>query len=362
MVWMMLTLACGLPAELPLGAELPDVFEASSAARPQEVPGGVSPPTGAVATEQSPIGLPTKAPEITLPPAPSEACAGAVAPQPCATRLARKAAARGDATGAAAECLALPTPRWREECHFSAAEAAVRLKRTDSYKNALLLCASAGEFRSNCYWHTGMAMSGAAPAADAPGAAPWGQTREAVDEVRAAWDVEDEDFGEAVVQVVWGRALSEAMAVATTLDGTAVDVLPSDALPHLRAALAAESLRRDGAEKRDLATWVAELERRLGARTLEAEPGQGPNRRMGVSSKVDLWGEGGDWPSVVYLGGSRRAVDPDQSVDLAICVLEGAARMEPPDAALIGQGLDHEAAVVRWTAERLLATPPGQGP
>ena len=70
---------------------------------------------------------------------------------------------------------------------------------------------------------------------------------------------------------------------------------------------------------------------------------------------VDLWD--GRTPdvdtTVVYLSGSRRLVSENVQTDLAICLLEAAARTDPVMRALLEEGLEHPSDVVQQTAQRL---------
>ena len=61
----------------------------------------------------------------------------------------------------------------------------------------------------------------------------------------------------------------------------------------------------------------------------------------------------------LYLDGSRRGVSGDLRTDMAVCVLEAAARLEPPDLALLREGEAREDPLLKWTAQRLLSVVDG---
>ncbi|MDP6935731.1 MAG: hypothetical protein QGG40_22615, partial [Myxococcota bacterium] len=79
----------------------------------------------------------------------------------------------------------------------------------------------------------------------------------------------------------------------------------------------------------------------------------------GPRPETDLWraptAEQGDVPSVLYRASSRRALSEDLRADLAICILEAAARRKTPLPVPLQDGLADPDRLVRWTAERLLS-------
>jgi hypothetical protein len=172
------------------------------------------------------------------------------------------------------------------------------------------------------------------------------------------WADLDPSYADLAAGHYWARVGAEAAARADQLNGAALELLPAQAVPHVRAAAAAEALKRAPAGETDLAAWVSRLSSDLAKRDPQGPPGNRTDR--GLKAERDLWptdrdAADGAVPAVVYLGGSRRALGATEDADLAICVLEAAARVEPARVELLEQGLEHPDALVQWTAKRLEA-------
>ena len=112
------------------------------------------------------------------------------------------------------------------------------------------------------------------------------------------------------------------------------------------------------APSRGLSEWVEALEVAL-ATTRDFDDITMLDGRRTPPRVADLWEERAADVSgtVVYRSGSRRLVASDARVDLAICVLEAAARTQPVHAALLAEGLEHASPRVHQTAQRLLRSP-----
>ena len=110
-------------------------------------------------------------------------------------------------------------------------------------------------------------------------------------------------------------------------------------------------------QRRDLAGWVLRLGEVLAERATVPRPAPGGRFLLGMEG---MWREDGSEegtiPAVQYLVTSRRAlVADDEEADLAVCVLEAAARLGGVRNLLV-EGRTHAHPLVRWTAERLLRT------
>ena len=57
----------------------------------------------------------------------------------------------------------------------------------------------------------------------------------------------------------------------------------------------------------------------------------------------------------LYQGPAYRVVAEDPQIDMTLCVLEAAARLETVASALLEEGTTHSDPRVRWTAEHLVA-------
>jgi hypothetical protein len=150
---------------------------------------------------------------------------------------------------------------------------------------------------------------------------------------------------------------------AATVTGDPLDHVPEIAIPHVRAAAAWRLLELEGRGERTLESWVdvleAALERRskpgpaAAAEEVLTEDGKPPR----FKGKVDMWtrdqAEDEVRPAALYLGTSRRTTSEDSRTDLALVILEAAARMEPPWTELLEAGSSHPAEPVQWTAGRL---------
>jgi hypothetical protein len=57
----------------------------------------------------------------------------------------------------------------------------------------------------------------------------------------------------------------------------------------------------------------------------------------------------------LYQGPAYRVLAEDPQIDMTLCVLEAAARLETVASALLEEGTTHADPRVRWTAEHLVA-------
>ncbi|MEE2750427.1 MAG: hypothetical protein VX519_03290, partial [Myxococcota bacterium] len=117
-------------------------------------------------------------------------------------------------------------------------------------------------------------------------------------------------------------------------------------------------LSREPAGELDLEGWVVRLNEFLGAQGVRM------NSEGVLGTVVDYWpvdeeGES-EREARVYLDGSRRMASSDAQMDARICILEAAARTQPPQRDLLEEGVSSSDEAVRWTATRLLGVLEGR--
>ena len=113
----------------------------------------------------------------------------------------------------------------------------------------------------------------------------------------------------------------------------------------------------EAGQTRDLAAWEARLATLLADRSTTPRPNRAPEVRQ-AGRWQDLWrttykGEA-ELPQTFFLGPVYRATAEDPAEDLLICLLEAAARGQPPGRSLLTEALAHDSPLVRWTAVRLI--------
>lgn len=298
-------------------------------------------------------------------------------PGPCANRSdvnaclqagALRDARAGNAEGAALSCAGIVDEKWRAECMFVAAETIVLDRGVAGYKDSVDLCTAAGDFATNCLSHTLIELADWAPDATSSLAEDWAPVLEAADIIRVTWAERDPALGALYEARYWSEVARLAYARTPVVTGSAVDHLPAASLPFVRAAAAASLLRtQTTSSSASLETLVNQLETALTTRAAQRVE---KKRGNFFEAPLDLWPEdvAGDEvvPAIVHLGTSRRTWSDDPRADLAICLLEAAAR-EAITAhgnadvakvsawnAVITQGKSWPDPRVQWTANRLL--------
>ncbi len=287
-------------------------------------------------------------------PAMDSVCDGSADRRACIEERARAAARSGAGRRVARLCGEFEPGRWRWECTFTATEAGLVARGRGFYAQSTDLCLLTGDFRSRCLAHGLIRLARPVPPASDGEARHWVNLVASADAVRRSWEPRDPALGAVLVQRFWSEVTAAAWGTAPEVVGNALDVLPAEAVPHARAAAAARLLALSDPRSRDLAGWVTALGMALEAR---AETAQGGAATSPFAGAFDLWpvdrGDEGEIPAAVYRGTSRRALSEDRDTDLAICVLEAAARLRPPAMALLDEGEAHPEPRVRWTASRL---------
>lgn len=235
-------------------------------------------------------------------------------------------------------CRSIAAESWRGECLFLAAEERVAAD-PGAYVDAASLCTLAEPFLQECHHHLIVRLAGqddlsAVASSEALLAETWGSR--------------DPYMAEITVDRLWSEAVGSRVAVSLE-DAIAAD-LPPHARRHLRASVVAVLMAAEGAEAHDLAGWVARAQAALAEGAAVSEDDRALVRA------VERWPQDGPGedvrPATFYLGTARRTFSEDEAIDLAICVVEAAAR-SAGGAGLVAEGLGHSEAAVRWTAQRL---------
>jgi len=276
---------------------------------------------------------------------------GGCADEPCADETALSAARGGDLEAAGRACLVMDPGKWRSECLFQAAEQGVKSAGGRVYGVAVELCLAAGEFQPHCMAHLVSQLAQRAPPADARGG--WDEALAISETIAQVWGARDPALGALTVDRFWAEALYVSYESASRTVGNPADALPAAAAPHIRAALVHRLMRHDRPGG-GLDAQVVAAESALAARSGGGM--RAPQRRSPAVVR-NLWenesAADADIRAVFYMGPARRGVAQSPQADLAICVMESAARMQPMAGHLIDQGRAGTDPVVRWTAKRL---------
>lgn len=285
----------------------------------------------------------------------------------CLEMSANDAAMRGDAETAAGYCMAAAEGRIRWDCFYSTALAVtpkcdtahppppggVAGHSTDvrfDYPRAAELCLGAGEYAAECHGHVLRGASELGAAAAASEADRLQQAVSVAESIELHWADREPGVGRATQEIYWALTARKTVERNLLPSGNVVERYPEGAHPHLRAAVAQRLI---GAED------PLEATRTRLAGSFEPDDGTDirPHLEFELSPRfwdTDLEGEA-DFGATYYLdvGAGRRATDPDPETDLALAVLEAAARSPSPRLDLIGDALDDERLIVRWSATRL---------
>lgn len=287
----------------------------------------------------------------------SRICADEVDPHACVWGWSRVHAMAGDIDDVAELCASVrtsaPSPnRWRHACFLSSAELHVSVWGRTGLADSVRLCGASGDFKAVCAAQLVRHLASLAPPSDMSGGRAWSDHLMRAQAIRQAW--KDSPMLPELNDRFWAQSMAASTAKAHGLSGDAFDVLPSAAKPHIRAAVVWEWMSRFDGHK-DFSGLMEALSvvlaLRLDRKALPVEEGQ-------IPTMMDLWptdreGEA-HLSAVSYFGTSRRTVARDPSIDIGLCVLEAAARLESPAHGVIKAGLRSSDERIRWTAARLL--------
>lgn len=177
--------------------------------------------------------------------------------------------------------------------------------------------------------------------------------------VQAAWSAQGESWQRAALDT-WYSAASVRALGPQVVAGDALDLVPPEAAPHVRALIAWQVVEQRLDQEHDLQEWV-ELTR--AARDLRVGEQPGWCREPRSTKPQSSWAQdaGGDEeiPAVLYFATSRRALSADADQDLVLCLLEALARQRPPGTqAILEEAAARSEPLVAWTARRLQERPP----
>ena len=261
--------------------------------------------------------------------------------------------AKSGRAGAAAVCALLPDPKLAAECSFNAAEATLASGGVQAYAGAAALCAAAGAFQVLCQEHILHFLDVDVWGASVPQAEHARRAIAAADTVRRVVAGVDPDAAELYVDRFWAQHFANAIFGGVQVRRTDFELFPAEAAPHLRAS-AVRLYETSEEPTGTLAERVAELEARFASTAPRGPPRP---RKPALVHVQDLWPadsrDDARIPTVYYLGGSRRPVSEDARIDLALCVLEAAARRG--DRRLLAEAATSADPLIAGSARRLTA-------
>ena len=251
-------------------------------------------------------------------------------------------------------CEAIPKEhiRWRWECHFKSAEAFLS-KDSENYAVAVDHCLVANEYSGRCVMILNKILAKKSPPADALSAS-WNVTLDHARLITSTWSPYNEKLKNEVLDSFWGFALLHSYRIATKITGDPFDSLGVEVIPHIHAAAAYELLTRSASVK-EFSTLLVELELALKVRDARSSYVREPYVAPTIN---DWWSQDEandvDIVAISYLGKSRRTFSDAPRLDLSICILEAAARLDTEWLSLIKSQRDSSDESLQWTVKRLL--------
>ena len=196
-------------------------------------------------------------------------CEGAADRSACLVHVALLRADKKDARGAAGLCMAIPLTgdppeRWRSECFFAAAERRLKQDLIGGYADAVNLCAAAKLYGAYCIRHLFTVLRRDVPPGDAAAPEAWAEVGRSATAIEAVWAGSPMAMG--MSAELWAVALGMSIRSAEEVTGDAIEYIPAEVLPHLRAAAAARMIEEQPPEVHDLPWWVAAVESALDKR------------------------------------------------------------------------------------------------
>ncbi|MFZ5475673.1 MAG: hypothetical protein ACOZNI_02760 [Myxococcota bacterium] len=289
---------------------------------------------------------------VPAPPA-GDPCGEAVDRATCLEHAAAQASVAGDAPAAAGICALASDTKARDECTFQAAEAGLQKRGTPGWPDAARLCGAAGQFAEACAGHVIARVVPHVTGADAMTEAVAAEAIAAADLVRETVAAADATAAPLWVDRFWAAWLSAAYAETGEVVGVPLALLPAEAVPHVHAAAARTWDMREHPDG-PLSARVDALAAALADRA--PRPPDAP-RALHFVKVESIWAKDAPderaIPTVYYLGGARRPVATDPRADLALCLLEAAARRASPDVALLKAAAADPTPEVAASAARL---------
>jgi hypothetical protein len=242
--------------------------------------------------------------------------------------------------------------RWRHDCFFYVAQRRIKRLGRAGLADAYALCGAAGDYRGACVVQLIDSLAAVSPPSDVSDPLTWAPVLMRAHDLRAL--VEEGRLRSVLMDRFWSRVALHSVYGARGLSGDAMDITPRAAHPHFRAAIAHRVVQ--SAEAGLSLTDVQRLVDTVLARRISGSDTALSGLELPEVS--DLWPSDGHGEShiaaISFMGVSRRTVANDPRTDVAICVLEAAARTSPPRASLLRASTQHADQRVRWTAARLI--------
>ena len=240
---------------------------------------------------------------------------------------------------------------WRAECMFIVAEEHLI---ESGYEHAAELCLHSGEFASNCFMHLSYTLAEKSPPAITELDYEWQQTKKSEESINHFWQDKDVQFGLAMTQQFWAKALDTSYTKAGIVAGNPFDHLPTEATPHIHAAASMHLMLMEGADSYPLEEWAKRTKRALSARLPQSaiRPQRAYRRIKSHSPWPSDEKNEEEIPATYYMTDGRRAVSSTEHIDLLITTIEAAARCANGEK-ILKEGKNHEHPLVRWSALRL---------
>ena len=248
-------------------------------------------------------------------------------------------------------CSDIGSEKWHFECLFQAAEQATRHRGAHGYSEGVELCLAAGDFSENCQDHLIMILANRAPSAHSKHTSDWAKIQSASNALRSAWSWRDRSRLKYTQERLWSEALGMAYSGVRPVTGDPLDVLAEDKHVHIHSALARRLMQIDPPSSHKLETWI---ELALRCRKARAQTIHSRDIESRFQAAADLWEGDIDDASIAYMATSRRLYTSDIKTDMAIALLEAAARIPPAHTPLLEEGLRYDHPLVQKTAQRLL--------
>ena len=291
-------------------------------------------------------------------PVSATSCPDAALSRACQQDEARHKARQGQAAEAAARCTAIDQAHWREECFFQVAETLASARHPQALAQAVEMCAAAPSFYPQCLEHLSHDTRLLAPTGAPADRASWSAFAQRVETAGRQISSDDPLVAERFMSRAWGHGIAHSAKPVLKPSGNLLDAVGGVGAPHVRAMTAQKIWKLEHETPRAVSEWA----RRLNEALIEPQEEHAPTSRGSHRVQRDacnywqrlLPGEEA-LPRVTFLGLSQRAHSEDPTIDNIISLLESAARApQPASEPLLAEALGHDAALVRWTAARLM--------
>ena len=209
------------------------------------------------------------------------------------------------------------------------------------------MCGQAGDLSTECWSHLLTLLPERVPPPNGPSA----EAINLANTVNSAWAGVDPVAARRHVDRFWQAFFANSYAESTNPDGTALADYPPNAAPAIRAAAAMRAT-----ELGQLTGGFIDRRRQLAALLAVRSPrtqelGRAPEFRL-----VQVLGEPPDGiEKVSFLGPASRPLGATDDAELALCVLEAAARTRPPERTVLTEAHGDPDPIVSGEAGRPLA-------